>query len=620
MNWRTTLWLAGTAAVLTLFVLVLERPARLARTQAAAPQRVLAGFLPDTIDALEIRSASNAVRLLRTNGAWVVDLPSQPPADRALVEGVLQRISQLRGPSVLNAAELRNRPQAAREFGLNPPELSLVLVDGLSRSEVFLGTRSLTGHQVYFQIPGTAGIFATDAGLLEALQRDAAGWRDTTLIPLQQIDFDRLRVSSASGTFSLARGTTNGTWDIVDPRPARADATRVNLLLRQLEFLPIVRFFPPSATSAIGLEDTGLQPPRLTLTLARGTNEVYQLALGNLATNPPGSAPAAIPPLFARRGGQTELLGVPTETLDLLRISYKDLLDRRLLRFDRALAREIEVHGTEDFRLTRQPDGAWRLHPLNVPADAELVDRLLANLAVLEMIDVAKENVTEPDRASYGLAPPAGRITLRATPGDTNSVLAVLEIGALRDNLNFSRIPGDPAVYAVNPSDIQALPSAAWQLRERTLWTFESSTVAALSVQHEGLQWTLRRLGTNDWSVPAGWRNEVNPFALEESLHRLGHSRAVKWIGPGDVKNLGLTNGPTLMIEFQTPPAATGAPANPTPRTFQVVFGKRSPAGHRYAAATLPSGSRMTFELPGPVFDELWHEIGIANTSTDPGH
>lgn len=619
MNWRTTLWLSGTAAVLLLVILGIERPYRESRTRSAAPQRVLPGFLPDAVDALEVRAASNVVRLLRTNGVWVVDQPSLPAADRPLVEGILQRLTQLRGPSVLSAAELRARPQAAREFGLNPPVASLAILDGPTRSEILLGSRSLTGHQVYFQIPGLAGIFATDAGLLDEVQRDASGWRDPALIPLQQIDFDRLRVSSPSGTFSLVRGVTNGTWDIVEPRPARADATRVNLLLRQLEFLPVVRFFSVHETPTP--EDAGLQPPRLVLSLARGTNEVFQLALGNLATNfalataPAATNVSAAPaaPLFARRGTPPEVLGVPTETLDLLRISYKDLLDRRLLRFDRALVREIDLHGAEDFRLVRSGagNGPWRLQPGDQPADSEAVDRLLANLAVLEMIDVAKENVTEPDRASYGLAPPAGRIILRGTPGDAQTVLAQLEIGALRENLNFSRIPGDPAVYSVNPADIQALPTAAWQVRDRALWSFEAAKVTAVSVQHEAMQWTIRRTGTNDWAVPPGWRNEVNPFALEEALHRLGRVRALKWIGPGESRHLGLTNGPLLTLEFQASAAASNTP----PPTVQVAFGKRSPAGNRYASSTLSAGGRMSFEIPGSIFEDLWREIGIADPS-----
>lgn len=627
MNWRTTLWLSGTATLLLLIVLGIERPYRQSRTLASAPQRVLPGFLPDAVDALEVRAASNVVRVLRTNGVWVVDQPALPAADRPLVEGILQRLTQLRGPSVLSAAELRARPQAAREFGLNPPVASLAILDGPTRSEILLGSRSLTGNQVYFQIPGLAGIFATDAGLLDEVQRDASGWRDPVLIPLQQLDFDRLRVSSPSGTFSLVRGVTNGTWDIVEPRPARADATRVNLLLRQLEFLPVVRFFSVHETPTA--EDAGLQPPRLVLSLARGTNEVFQLALGNLATNfAPATAPAAsnltaapAAPLFAKRGNPAEVLGVPTETLDLLRISYKDLLDRRLLRFDRALVREIDIHGTEDFRLVRtaaepgatNSHGVWRIQPGDQPADTEAVDRLLANLAVLEMIDVAKENVTEPDRASYGLAPPAGRITLRANPGEASSTLAQLEIGALRENLNFSRIPGDPAVYSVNPADIQALPTAAWQVRDRALWSFEAAKVTAVSVQHEAMQWTLRRTGTNDWAVPPGWRNEVNPFALEEALHRLGRVRALKWIGPGESRHLGLTNGPLLTLEFQASPSA--AASNTPPPTVQVAFGKRSPAGNRYAASTLAAGGRMSFEIPGAIFEDLWREIGIADNA-----
>jgi len=601
MNWRSTGWLAGAAIALALFIVVVEQPARLARNRTAVAPRVAPRFDPGSVTAIEIQSpGQTAFTVLKTNGLWLIATADPKPAQQHLAEGLLQRIASLRGHSVLSTAELRSRPQAPSEFGLNPAAATVTLISPSGLTELLLGVRSVQGSQVYCQLVGIPGIFAADADLADLLPLDPVGWRETTLIPLDRLAFDRIRVDPQGAPFTLARNSTNGLWNLIEPRTARADPNRVGILIRQLGFMQIREFIAP--TSAPPPELTGLKPPRLTVSLARGSNEVFGVAFGNPITNAPA--------LYAQRPGEPDLLSVPIEAAELLRISYKDLLDRRILRFDPATLREIEFSGREAFRLTRLPAG-WRIVPGDLAADPALVDRLLSGLAVLEIIDIAKEVVTDLDLSTYGLAPPAGRITLRATPGDTNDVAAILEIGGLKENRQFARIQGEQPVYLLNPADLEAVPTASWQLRDRRVWQFESAQVSAITIRNAELEWTLRRQGTNDWTVPPGLRNEINPFALEEALHVTGSTRALTWVASGDTRDsvLGIGLGPELTLELR---------GNSSTNQLRVAFGKRSPAGNRYVATTLADGSRLTFEMPGDICDDLLRELGIVEPTSPP--
>lgn len=599
MNWRITGWLVLSAILLAIFIVVFERPARLARTHAAIEPPVVTAFDPEAVQSIQIRFPSNEVTVLRSNRIWYVAVPEWRVAQSNLVQALLQQIAHLRGRSVLSPSELRARPQAAADFGLNPPAATLTLGNPSGHLELFLGSHSVNGRQVFYQAAGVLGIFAADASLLDRLPQVPDGWRDRTLVPLDRLTFDRLRVVSGGAAFAVARNPSSNVWELTEPRAARADPERVGLLLRQLSFVPILGFL--TTTSTVSPETFGLAPPRATLSLSRGSNDVYQLALGNPLTNA-----AAV---FARRAGEPEFLAVPADALDLLRLSYKDLLDRRILRFDRAAVGEIRFQGSRAFQLERREASGWRIVPGNAPADPQAVERLLAQLATLEIVDIAKEVVTDLDLHTYGLAPPALRITLRQTPGDTNTALAILETGAFRDNRVFARVPGEQPVYALYPSDVEQLPTAAWELRDRQLWQFDSADIAALSVQHEGRQWALRRAGPNDWSAPAGATRPPNPFALDEALYRLGQARAQALVGPGDARGLGTTNGPQVTVQFRSPP---------TREPLTLSFGKASPAGNRYLAVTLPDHSRLTCEISGNLFDLLWQEIGLTE-SPDPG-
>lgn len=596
MNWRTTLWLVGVAVFAALFVVTIERPARLSRDRAIAAQRLLPSFQPNTTRTLRSQTAQGTVTLVRTNGLWEIQGAPRRLAHQALTEELLNRIAQLQGRSILSTSELRARPQAPGDFGLNPPAATLTLETPTSRIELLLGLRSLNGSQVYYQITGVPGIFATDAELLDHVPTTLDGWRDTTLLPLDRLVFDRVRVVSPGGAFALSRNATNGLWDMTEPRPARADSVRVGVLLRQLGLQQVTKFFPPSNTPPA--EVAGLRPAQLSLSLARGSNEVYSIAFGTPITNAPA------PSVYALRPGESDTLAVPAEAHDLLRVSYKDLLDRRLVRFDRGTVREIAFTGPENFQVVWKND-AWQLTPSNLRADPQLVERVFNQLAMLEMIDIAKEVVTDLDLATYGLAPPSIRITLRSEPGNTNAVLAQLETGALRENRTFARVPGEQPVYLVNPGDLDELPKQAWELRDRSLWRFDSPQVASLSLQLEGIEWSLRHQGTNDWAVPPGVRNDLNVFALDEALHRLGDARIIAWrgLGPARAAGLGIGKGPEVSLEFRGQPA---------PPPLKLRFGKPAPGGRRYASLTLPDGTQPVFEVAGNLLEDLWRESGMS--------
>ncbi len=594
MNWRSTAWLTGIAAALALFILVVERPARLARNRTAVAPPVVPGFDPASVTSIEIRVPNqDTFRIVRSNDLWFVAPPHAYPARQHLAEGLLERVATLRGHSILTTAELRARPLAPVEFGLSPATAAVTISSPSGPLELLLGLRSLQGHQVYCQFSGIPGIFAADAALADHIPTQPLGWRETTLFPLDRLAFDHIRIDTQDAPFTLARNPTNGVWSLAEPRTARADPQRVGILIRQLGFLQINDFI--AATAAPPAEIAGLKPPRLTVRLARGNNEVFGVAFGAPVSNTPA--------LYARRLAEPETLTVPSEASQLLRLSYKDLLDRRLLRFDPGSLREIEFASADPFRLALLPDG-WRLLPADIPADAALVDRLLASLAALEMIDIAKEIVTDLDLASYGLAPAPRQLILRTSPGDTNATVAVLETGALQNNLLCARVRGEQPVYLLNPADLDAVPTAAWQLRDRRLWQFDAPQVAAVTIRLPDNEWTVRRQGTNDWSVPPGLRNEINPFALDEALHAAGVSRALSWIAAGDSRDqdLGIGRGPELALELR---------GNNTTNLLRLALGKRSPAGHRYAATTLPDGSRLTFELHGPTCDDLLRELGV---------
>jgi hypothetical protein len=206
-----------------------------------------------------------------------------------------------------------------------------------------------------------------------------------------------------SGTYSyeLQLDPTNQVWQLTKPQPpARADNTKVLLLLHQLQNAQISQFL--SASPKVDLESLGLQPWEAELAFGQATNDLLVVQFGKSPTNAPGL-------VYARLPSQTNVVLVARSVVDLVRVPPTEFRDRRLVPLPTADIDLIEVQGAESFTLRHQTNLSWRItEPIDVPADEELVQEFLAtNLPQLEIVRFAKDVVT--DFSPYGLKEPAQR-------------------------------------------------------------------------------------------------------------------------------------------------------------------------------------------------------------------
>jgi len=267
-----------------------------------------------------------------------------------------------------------------------------------------------------------------------------------------------------------------------------------------------------------------------------------------------------------------------------------DFRDPHLLELTAPVA-EIEVQDQTHFTLQRQGSNDWKIVGEKFSADADNVQVYLKALAGLRVAEsgFVKDVVTAPDLPTYGLAPPARQITLRSVAGDTNSVIVQLSFGTNQNNEVFVRRTDEDFVYAVAAEDVNLLPGAAWEFRDRRIWNFKEDDVAQITIHQDGKTRQIVRNGPNKWSLAAGSQGSVEPPALEETAHRLGELTAVGWMAR-DVtapEIYGLTtNNLQITIELKN-------------GEKQVVdFGTESPQAHTAAAAVMLEGRRWVFVFP----------------------
>ena len=574
----TALWFV-LAAILAAAIWFLEN-----HLPPAAPvENVLfAGLRADQVTGIKIIPAgAREINASRTNKTWLLEKPFAYPAQAAAIESLLGALEKLTPVLAISAAEMSGRKDADAEFGFDNPQFTLDLAAGEQSWHLRVGKQTAPGDGVYVRVVGATGAAVTDAGWLQFLPRDAASWRDTTLVDTPDT-VDWIVITNGAKAIELRRDVTNRLWRMIRPQPARADSLRIVTALQQLRTAQVSQFV--SDEPKADLTTFGLEPAALDVWLGHGTNLLTAIHAGKDVAGNPGQ-------MFARREGLNAIVATAKEPLAPWRGSVIDFRDPHLLELTAPVA-EIEVHGENNFTLQQRGSNVWTVAGEKFPADAENIQAFIRQLANLRVADFVQDVVTGPGLQLFGLTnPPSRQITLRAAVGDTNSVIAQLLFGATTTNQIYVKRADEAFVYALALDDLNNLQLYGDYYRDRRFWHFSEADVVNVTLHQNGTTRQLLRAGTNEWSLAAGSQGIINPPAVEETIHRLGELTAAGWLGrnAATLGRIGLnTNNLSVAIELKSG------------EKYAVDFGAEV-AQTALAAVTL-DGERWAFVFPPVIY------------------
>ncbi|MGA3282953.1 MAG: DUF4340 domain-containing protein [Verrucomicrobiota bacterium] len=577
MNSKTTgIWFV-IAAALFAFILFWEHHIH----GPAANVNILPELKPAAVTSIEIFPAGALeIRAARTNGNWQLTKPIVYPAQTTAIEMLLGALQTLVPATKISAAELREHRVTETEFGFDNPQFSITVEADDHSWQLKVGNKTAPGDQVFLRVVGTDGAFVTDTDWLRFIPHSANDWRDTALVDTGNA-FDRIVLTNGTKAIELQRDATNHLWRVLRPLQARADSEHITEALQKLYAAHVSQFVTDDPKA--DLTAFGLQPADLDLWLDRSTNFVAAIHIGKTLTNDSTR-------VFAKREGWNAIVTTAREPLSFWRGAVNDFRDPHLLELTAPVA-EIEVRGQNSFTLQEKGSNDWVVAGEKFPADAENVQqfiKLLAGFRVAES-EFVKDVVTPPDLQAYGLAAPARQITLRSTVGDTNAIVAQLLFGAMQTNEIFVRRADEDFIYGLSLVDFNRLPEAGWEFRDRRIWDFDGTNVAAITLHQNGKTRQIVRNGLNQWSLAPGSQGIINPPALEETAYRFGKLTAAGWVGRNvaEPEKYGFnTNNLQITVELKNGERHT------------VDFGTELPRAQTALAAVTLDGERWAFVFP----------------------
>lgn len=603
MRGKSTLILVVLALVLGAFIYFYERHTLDTGGQAERVAKLLPDFNPLAVQAVAISGTNLNLRAERTVRGWRLTAPVAYPARAPGIEEFLRELGELNTRQRVTAADVRAQPDGLGAYGLRLPSGAIVLEMATNRLEFRLGTVTADNDRLYLQLSGDAEVFTAGSNFVARLPREANVWRDPALFQLDDLAFNRVAVRAPGRGFEFERDPTNQLWRLGKPIAARADPAAVEALLQRLRAWQAAGFVTDTAAPA-DLERFGLATNEVELALGDGTNDLTAVQFGGAVSN--GSDL-----VFARRLPHSNVVTLPRATLESLRLPFTEYRERRLVGAPPSHAEQIEVRGQDQFTLRRDPAGGWRVtEPLNFAADGGIVTNLLLALAELQVAEFVKDVVT--DYAPYGLAEPSRVYTLR---GGTNGApwSVRLEFGTnTAAGLIYARRADEPSVYALPAGNVQWLPQALFELRDRQAWSFAESNVVNVTVRQGSVTRRFTRDAAREWTVAEGAATPFNPLSLPETLQRLGQLRAARWLARGAEQKAALGFAPATATEI-TLEVAVGEKLD----KFTLELAAAVP-GRRRLAATSIEGETVFFEPPPEILDGVLRDLTIPPGAATP--
>jgi hypothetical protein len=424
-------------AVLTWFLYWSERhkPAdETSKLSADTPPAILK-LDQNSITRLELKKkdADPVVLSKSSSGDWQITAPKPFRADQSAVTSIASTVSSLNSDRVVEdkASDLQN-------FGLDQPLLEVDLTAKDKTQKLLLGSDTPAGGAVYAMLSGDPRLFTVSSSTKTSLDKNLNHLRDKRLLPVDADKVSQIEVIRKNSDMEFGRNKDN--WQILKPKPMRADSIQVGDLARDLSNAKMDLSTADAKQEASAFEHAA---PVATakLTDESGTQQL-QVRKSKDAYYAKSSAVEGAYKIDSGLGKALE------KTLD-------DFRDKKLFDFGYNDPNKIELHNADNaYFLTRGTGGFDDWWSNGKKMDGANVESVISDL----------RDLTATSFPGSGFANPTIGVTVVSQDGKRTEKVQIAKSGdhyiAQREN--------DPTFYELSPSAVDGLLKAAQDLKPAT--------------------------------------------------------------------------------------------------------------------------------------------------------
>jgi len=295
----------------------------------------------NSITKLELkRKDEPSIVLTKAGSDWKITEPNSFGADKATVSTLLSTISSLNSDRLVEDKGLD-----LQRYGLTSPPFELDVTEKNDKQQrLLLGDNTPAGGGVYAVLAGDPRVFTLAEYHKTSLDKSLNDLRDKRLLTVSPDKLSRLEISGKNGDIEFGRNKDE--WQILNPKPMRADTLAVSALVTKLTDARMDLTASDKAATESDpafAKDTPVATVKLT-----DESSTQQLQIRKSKD------------LYYARSSQVDgAYKVDSSLVDSLNKKVDDFRNRKLFDFGYADPDKLEIHSAKTYSLMRGGEDWW---------------------------------------------------------------------------------------------------------------------------------------------------------------------------------------------------------------------------------------------------------------------
>jgi hypothetical protein len=245
-----------------------QKAAEAAKPPADTPPKILA-LTEGDITKVVLKKGAYETDLQKTGGKWQITAPMPYPADQSAASQLVASAANVSSDRVVE-----DKASNLSAYGLNAPILELDITGTRGKiSRLKIGDDTPTNSGSYAMLEGDPRVFTIASYVKTGVDKSVNDLRDKRLLTFDQDKLSRVELIAKKEDIEFGRDKDQ--WQIVKPKPARADSLQIEEMLRKLKDAKMdLTLSPDDAKKAVTTFATGTPVATVKLTDPSGTQQI----------------------------------------------------------------------------------------------------------------------------------------------------------------------------------------------------------------------------------------------------------------------------------------------------------------------------------------------------------
>jgi hypothetical protein len=363
---------------------------------------------------------------------WQMSSPQNWRVDQDSATGVASAYSGLTYDRIVE-----EKPADLSGYGLQSPatELTVTGKDGKSR-KLLLGDDTPTGGATFAKFADDPKVFTIQSGTKTSLDKSAMDLRDKRLLAFEADKLTRVELTAKGQPVEFGRNAQKE-WQIVKPKPQRADNGQVEELVRKLGDVRMDTSVPEAdAAKAPASFAAGTRIGVASVTDATGTKTLEVRKKGE--------------EYFAKSSVVDGVFKVANDVGESLNKGLDDFRNKKLFDFGFNEPTSVNIKDGDKAYAFQKKDEKWLANGKQV--DPTSVQSLIDKLRDLKATRIAEAGFTTPV-IEISVVSDSGKRTEKVLISRTGTTF-------------FAKRDGEPAIYELDSKAVEELQRAAADVKE----------------------------------------------------------------------------------------------------------------------------------------------------------